>query len=183
MASVVTPPRTVAAHRPLLGLRGTPGRVALLVFRTPLPLYRRGWGWLLGHTFLFLVHVGRKTGKPHDTVAMVLRYDSDTREAVICSAWGAGADWVRNLRAHPALEVRIGSDSFVPEHRFLTDDEAVEVAIDFRTCHPWRLRLLGTVLGWGNLHSDGALRHFVHEHSFVSLRPAGNATLGWRDGC
>jgi hypothetical protein len=113
MASVMTPPRNVAAHRPLLGLRGTPGRVALLVFRTPLPLYRRGWGWLLGRTFLFLVHVGRKTGEPHDTVAMVLRYDVDPRDAVICSAWGAGADWVRNLQAHPALEVRIGRDSFV----------------------------------------------------------------------
>ncbi len=91
---------------------------------------------------------------------------------MICSAWGADADWVRNLRAHQALEVRIARDSFVPEHRFLTDDEAVAVAIDFRTCHPWRLRLLGTVLGWGNLHSDEALRRFVRAHPFVSLRPA-----------
>jgi len=34
--------------RPLLGVRGQPGRLALLVFRLPLPLplYRRGWGRL-----------------------------------------------------------------------------------------------------------------------------------------
>jgi hypothetical protein len=43
-------------------LRVRPGRLALAVFRLPLPLYRRGWGSLLGHTFLLLVHVGRKSG-------------------------------------------------------------------------------------------------------------------------
>jgi hypothetical protein len=31
-----------------------------------------------------------------------------TREAVICSAWGQDADWIRNIRAHPALQVQIG---------------------------------------------------------------------------
>ena len=49
--------------KPLLGVRRQPGRVALAVFRLPLPLYQRGWGWLLGHTFLLVTHAGRKTGK------------------------------------------------------------------------------------------------------------------------
>jgi hypothetical protein len=53
--------------KPLLGLRRKPGRLALAVFRLPLPLYRRGWGGLLGHTFLLLVHARRKTGKLHFT--------------------------------------------------------------------------------------------------------------------
>ncbi len=41
------------------------GRLALLVFRLPLPLYRFGFGWVLGHAFLQLTHVGRRTGKAH----------------------------------------------------------------------------------------------------------------------
>jgi hypothetical protein len=49
----------------------------LAVFRLPLRLYRRGWGWLLGDTFLLLVHAGRKTGKPYSTVAMALSYPRD----------------------------------------------------------------------------------------------------------
>lgn len=81
-SSVRRPPR------PLLGLRHTPGRLALAVFRVPLWAYRHDLGWLLGHTFLLLVHSGRRTGEPHAMVAMVLRYDPGTREAVICSAWG-----------------------------------------------------------------------------------------------
>ena len=138
------------------------------MLRLPLPLYRRGWGWLLGHTFLLLVHAGRETGKPHETAVMVLTYDADTREVVICSAWGQNTDWIRNLRAHPALEVRIGADSFVPEQRFLTDDESFAVAAEFRGRHPWRLRLFSWVLGWDDLRSDTAL-HRVRPHAAVRV--------------
>ncbi len=82
----------VASHpaarraQPFLGLRRQPGRLALAVFRIPLPLYRRGWGWLLGHTFLLLTHADRKTGKLYSAVAMVLKYHPGTHEAVIFSA-------------------------------------------------------------------------------------------------
>ena len=126
--------------KPLLGVRRQPGRLALAVFRLPLGLYRRGWGWLLGRTFLLVVHEGRKTGKLHSTVAMALTYDPQTQEAVICSVWGENTNWVRNLRVRPAVQVQIGRDSFTPEQRFLTNDESFAVAIEFRHRHPWRLR-------------------------------------------
>jgi deazaflavin-dependent oxidoreductase (nitroreductase family) len=107
----------------LLGPRRRPGRLALAVFRVPLPLYRAGWGWLLGRTFLLLVHAGRNTGQPHAMTAMVLRYDAVTHEAVICSGWRPTTDWIRNIRARPALEVRIGRESFTPLQRFLSGRE------------------------------------------------------------
>jgi deazaflavin-dependent oxidoreductase (nitroreductase family) len=158
--------------KPVLGFRGTPGRLALAVFRMPLFLYRRGWGWMLGRTFLLLVHVGRKTGKPHAMVAQTLAYAPDTGEAVICSAWGPNSDWLRNVRARPALRVEIGRESFAPVQRFLTDDEAFEVAVEYRRRHPWRLRLEALIFGWDDLRSDAAVREFVGERPFVSLRPA-----------
>lgn len=158
--------------KPLLGIRRQPGRLALAVFRLPLLLYRRGWGRLLGQTFLLLVHAGRKTGAPHSTVAMVLTYDAESREAVICSAWGQNADWIRNIRARPALQVQIGQESFRPEQRFLSEDESFAVAVEFRRRHPWRLRLVSRILGWDDLRSDAAVRDFVRSRPFVSLRPA-----------
>jgi deazaflavin-dependent oxidoreductase (nitroreductase family) len=171
---------SVASHRadpratPLFGLRRQPGRLALEVFRLPLPLYRRGWGWLLGDTFLLLVHAGRKTGKPYSTVAMVLSYDQQSREAVICSAWGKGSDWVRNIQVHPALKVQIGRESFTPQQRFLSADESVAVVTEFERRHPYRSRLLASVLGWGDLRSEAAVRDFVRCRPFVSLRPLGS---------
>jgi deazaflavin-dependent oxidoreductase (nitroreductase family) len=168
---------SVASHpterrsTPLLGLRRQPGRLALAVFRLPLPLYRRGWGWLLGDTFLLLVHAGRRTGKPYSTVAMVLRYDRQSHEAAICSAWGKETDWIRNIQAHPALKVQIGRESFTPAQRFVSQDESVAVVAEFQRRHPYRSRLLASVLGSGDLRSDAAAREFVSTRPFVSFRP------------
>jgi deazaflavin-dependent oxidoreductase (nitroreductase family) len=158
-------------HRRLLGLRRKPGRLALAVFRMPLLAYRHDAGWLLGRTLVEFTHTGRRTGQPHDAIAMVLRYDGDAREAVICAAWGAETDWYRNLQAGPAVKVQLGRDSFVPDHRFLSDDEAFEVGAGFRRDHPHRLRLLSTVLGWGDLDDDEAVRQFVRNHPFIAFRP------------
>jgi deazaflavin-dependent oxidoreductase (nitroreductase family) len=144
----------------------------LVVFRLPLMLYRRGWGGLLGHTFLLLVHAGRKTGKPHQAVAMVLKYNPHTHEAVICSAWGPDTDWVRNIRARPALRVQIGRESFTPQQRFLSEDESFSVAVEFRRRHPYRTRLAASIFGWGDLRSDTAVRDFTSARPFVSFRPA-----------
>jgi deazaflavin-dependent oxidoreductase (nitroreductase family) len=153
-------------------VRRRPGRLALAIFRLPLPLYRQEWGWLLGHTFLLLVHAGRKTGKPYSTVAMVLSYDRQTHEAVICSAGGKDTDWIRNIRARPALQVQIGRESFTPDQRFLTEDESLAVVAEFQRHHAGRSRLLASVLGWGDLRSDAATRDFVRTRPFISLRPA-----------
>jgi deazaflavin-dependent oxidoreductase (nitroreductase family) len=157
---------------PLLGLRRKPGRLALAVFRMPLRAYHHDVGWLLGHTFLEFVHTGRKTGRRYETVAMVLRYDPDAREAVICAGWGPETDWVRNLRAGPAARVRLGRESFTPQHRFLSDQEAFDVAVQFRREHPRRMRLISTILGWGDLRDDAAVRGFIPSHPFVAFRPA-----------
>jgi len=152
-------------------VRGQPGRLAVAVFRLPLGLYRRGGGQLLGHAFLVFSHVGRTTGTRYETAAMVLTYDRGTGQAAICSAWGPNTDWIRNLRVAPAVEVRLGRQVFVPEQRFLTDDEGIAVAFEFRRRHPHRLRLLSWLLGWGDLRSDDAVRKFVRTHPFVSFRP------------
>jgi len=158
--------------RPLLGLRRRPGRLALAVFRLPLVLYRRGWGRLLGHTFMLLVHAGRKTGQPHLMTAMVMRYDPTSREVIIFSGWGPNSDWVRNIRARPALRVEVGRESYTPQHRFLSEDESEAVAADFVRRHPHRVRLASRILDWPDLHSQAALRDFVRTHPFVALRPA-----------
>jgi deazaflavin-dependent oxidoreductase (nitroreductase family) len=142
--------------------------------RLPRPLYRHGLGRLLGHTFLLIAHRGRVSGKRRETVAMALSFDAVRREVVVCSAWGANTEWIRNLRSAPALEIRIGGDSFVPEQRFLSEDEAVAVAVAFGRRHPRRLRFLARVLGWGDLGTEPAVRELVRSRPFVAFRPAGD---------
>jgi deazaflavin-dependent oxidoreductase (nitroreductase family) len=171
-----TPPQP--QPKPLLGLRRKRGRLALAVFRMPLRAYDHGAGRLLGHTFLEFTHTGRRSGRAYRTVAMVLRHDPATREAVVVAAWGPDSDWVKNLRAGPAVSLQLGRDAFVPEHRFLPVDEAVDVAVQFRREHPGRLRLISAALGWPDLTADDALAEFVRTHPFVAFRPAAATSAG-----
>ena len=103
---------------------------------------------------------------------MVLKYDPQTQETVICSAWGPNTDWIRNIRAHPALQIQIGRESYAPAQRFLSDDESVAVAIEFHRQHPHRTHLVTRILGWGDFRSDAVVRHFARSHPFVSFRPS-----------
>lgn len=126
---------------------------------------------MLDQTFLLIAHEGRNTGTRRETVAMALAYDPDTRAVVVFSAWGPNTEWIRNLRARPALEIQIGRESYVPEQRFLSEDESVAVVSEFRARHPWRTRLFTTILGWGDLSSDAAVRQLVRSRPFVGFRP------------
>ena len=119
--------------------------------RLPRPLYRHGWGRLLGHTFLLIAHEGRKTGKRHETVAMALTYDPETREVVVCSAWGPNTEWIRNLRAHPALEIQIGRESVCAEAALPLRGRGRRRRTRVPAHASWRLRLFATILGWGDL--------------------------------
>jgi deazaflavin-dependent oxidoreductase (nitroreductase family) len=167
--------QSAGQDRPLLGLRRRPGRLVLPLFRLPLKAYQHNAGPAVGRTFVAFTHTGRKTGQPHQAVAMVLRYDKATGEAVICAAWGPQTDWYRNLQAHPAVQVQLGGQTFTPQQRFLPEDEAFDVAVAFRRQHPYRLRLLGTILGWGELRDDAGLRAFIAGHPFVGFRPTAQA--------
>ena len=107
---------------------------------------------------------------------MALTYDPATRKAVVCSAWGPDTEWLRNLRAKPALGIQIGRERYLPEQRFLSEDEAVAVALEFQRKHPLRLRLFAKILGWGDLSSEAAVRQLVRGRPFILFRPGQTAS-------
>jgi deazaflavin-dependent oxidoreductase (nitroreductase family) len=171
MATISSPPDRHTRRR-LLGLRRRPGRAALALMRMPLRAYRHGAGWMLGRTFIAFAHVGRKSGRRYEAVAMVLGYEESTGEAVVCAVWGPETDWYRNLRAGPCPRAWLGRDTFEPELRFLTDAEAVDAATRFRREHPHRLRLMSRIMGWGDLRDDAKVREFVQGRPFLGFRPS-----------
>jgi deazaflavin-dependent oxidoreductase (nitroreductase family) len=123
----------------------------------PIYLYRLDLGRLLGHRFLLLVHRGRKSGLPRETVLEVLLHDPATRESVALSAWGEESDWYRNVGATPALEVRTGGRRYVPEQRFLDPEENHAVVSDYGRRHPLAFRPAARFVrfGWVASRSHG----------------------------
>jgi deazaflavin-dependent oxidoreductase (nitroreductase family) len=155
----------------LLGLRRKPGAIALTVFRIMPTMYRMGLGRLFGPSFVLLTHKGRKSGKMYRTALKVVEYDRRTGDVVVFSMYGGKTDWMRNIVAAPAVRIEIGGRRFRPSQRFLTEDEAVAVALRFRQHHPLQFRLFSVVFGWGRLASTEAMRAFVKDRPLVAFRP------------
>jgi len=108
----------------------------------PVYLYRWRLGGLLGTRFLLLTHIGRRTGLRRQTVLEVLQYSKDGPQAVVMSGFGRDSEWARNIEGKQYAEVTVGSQHFVAFHRFLDEQETVEVLRDYEK----RNRLLSPVV-------------------------------------
>jgi deazaflavin-dependent oxidoreductase (nitroreductase family) len=106
------------------------------LYRIPVYLYRLHLGWVFGHRFLLLTHRGRRTGKIHRSTIEVVRYDPDSKESYVISAYGANSDWYRNITKNPPPSVQTGRQKYVPTYRIVPTGEARNILDDFYGEHP-----------------------------------------------
>ena len=146
-----------------------------LLFRAPVFVYRWGCGWLFGHRLLLLIHVGRHTGLHRCTVLEVAEYREDGPEAVVVSAFGREADWLRNIEASPHPEVIIGSQHFIATCRVVGGDEAVRVLAGYqhrnRFIAPIVRAGFSWLLGWKFDGSEEHRRRLAAQLPFIAFRP------------
>ncbi|RPI20988.1 MAG: nitroreductase family deazaflavin-dependent oxidoreductase [Chloroflexota bacterium] len=119
----------------------------LPIFKLPLVLYRLRLGWLLGHYFLQITHIGRRSGKVRRTILAVLSFDGQTREITAVSAWNA-SEWYKNIQAAPALEVETGTTRYAPVQRDLSPEEIAQLFVTYRRQHPIFIRMVCRIPGW-----------------------------------
>jgi deazaflavin-dependent oxidoreductase (nitroreductase family) len=133
-------------------------------------------GWLLGHRFLLLTHIGRRSGRRRETVLEVVDYRPGGPEIVVVSAYGGAAGWLRNIQATRHTEIAIGKKHFFATYRILGQEEAIEVIRGYE--HRNRLigpivRLgLGAFLGWRYRGSESDRRRLVTQLPLIAFRPA-----------
>jgi hypothetical protein len=105
----------------------------------------------------------------------ILEYRADGPEAVVMSAFGPKADWLRNIEARPIVEVVVGTLHFTADFRVLGPEEAVRVIAGYER----RNRLVALVirlvlsrlLGWRYHGSDSDRRRLVAELPLIAFRP------------
>ncbi|MPZ84944.1 MAG: nitroreductase family deazaflavin-dependent oxidoreductase [Actinophytocola sp.] len=120
-----------------------------LALRTPIWLYRARLGWLTGHRLLYLAHRGRRTGARREVVVETVSFDPTVPEVIVVAAWGKNPDWYRNLRAAPAIEVRLGTRRWPdPGHRFLDSTETLRTLQAYQRAHPGAWKRLAPLLGF-----------------------------------
>ena len=76
---------------------------------------------LSDHSFCYVTTTGRRTGKPHE---IEIWFGWAEGMTIYLMAGGRDrADWVRNMKAHPAVSVRIGPETFSGTARVVTDQD------------------------------------------------------------
>jgi deazaflavin-dependent oxidoreductase (nitroreductase family) len=110
-----------------------PNPILVVALRAPRALYRRRLGWLLGHRFLLLEHIGRITGHQHQTVLEVIDYDPSSGEAIVMSGWGKTSDWYRNVESTGRARITVGRQSMGALASVLTDTEAASALAGYRS--------------------------------------------------
>ena len=151
--------------------KAKPSGALRLAFRLPIYLYRLNLGWLLGHRGLLLIHRGRRSGLLRETVLEVVRYTPTTKESIVLSGWGEKADWYRNIKATPALEVRTGGERYVPEQRFLGLDENYAVIAEYERHHPLAFRIFAKAFGYPVDEPEGMRQEFASSLRLVAFCP------------
>jgi len=151
------------------------------LFRAPAYLYRWQCGRLLGHRFLLLVQIGRRTGLARHTVLEILEYRADGPQVVVMSAFGPKADWLRNIEATPIAEVVVGTLRFNADFRVLGPEEAVQVIAGYerrnRLVAPAVRVVLSRLLGWRYHGSDSDRRRLAAQLPLIAFRPAAATRL------
>ena len=144
-------------------------------FHAPVYLYRWHLGWLFGKRCLLLTHIGRRTGLRRQTVLEVVEYRKQGPEVVVANGFGPDSDWVRNIEAKPGEEVTVGSQHFVASHRFLGEEEAVNVIQSYerrnRFIAPIVRHGFSWLLGWQYHGSEGDRRRLVKQIPLIAFRP------------
>ena len=158
-----------------------PGQAAPLppwlkrLYAAPNHLYDIGLGRLLGHRFVRIEHVGRRTGRLHHAVVEVLHYDRVTGEAVVMAGYGPRADWLLNLQAAGGARLDFGRGPRPAAYRVLDLDEAVETYADYERRHPL-IRpgvraTLTALLGWRFDGTPDARRRLAEQLPLIAFRP------------
>ncbi|MFN7943886.1 MAG: nitroreductase family deazaflavin-dependent oxidoreductase [Blastocatellia bacterium] len=111
-----------------------------LFLRLPILLYHLGLGWLLGHRFLLLHHLGRKSGLWRETVLEVVRYDKPDNTYFVASGWGEASQWYNNILRHPAVEIESGGRRMNATARRVSQAEAEAEFRHYAARHPLAFR-------------------------------------------
>lgn len=148
-----------------------PTGVKRRLLRMPVTLYRWHLGWLLGRRFLFLEHVGRRSGKTRQVVLEVVEHDDTSGDWVVAAGYGTASDWYRNLTAHPRAHVQSGRHRTAVDADFPGIEEGGDLMAAYGAAHPKLGVRLCASMGF---EVDGSVDDFReagrHIH-FVRLQP------------
>lgn len=179
---VRSPPGVSQAHTKTRGPRHDPwnrrlkestvNRVGRWLLHAPCHLYDWHLGWLLGHRFLRVTHLGRRSNLIRQTMLEVFGRTEDG-SLVVLSARGDHAAWVKNVKACSAVRIAIGGDRFAADAVVLDADRALRALVDYERRHRRLIavvrKVLSRLIGWDYDGSSAARRRLAQERRLIAF--------------
>lgn len=152
----------------MAGFDTTPKFLLRLMHLPPRAAYALGLGPLIGRLVLLLATTGRKSGKLRVTP---LQYEEIDGRIYLGAALGQRADWVRNIRANPAVEVQVKGRRFHGTASTIDDCEQIADFLEVRLQrHP---RMVGAILrgnGLAQPPTRASLEQYARGLTLVVIR-------------
>lgn len=151
------------------GFRNTPKFLLRLIRIPPQIAYAIGLGPVIGNLVLLLITTGRKTGKRRVTP---LQYESIDGMIYVGAALGQKADWLRNLKVNPQVEVRIKSLRFTANAEVITDPRRIADFLEMRLQrHPHMMNWMLKAEGLRIPPDRDALENYAAGLAVVTIQP------------
>ena len=155
------------------GLEKRPGTLLKFFFKVPLLMHEIGFGgWerLIGAQWMLITTIGRKTGKRRKTMVDVMDYDESNDTYYIEAAYGARADWYKNIQNNPVFEAQVGRRKFKTRAGALTTEGAAELLVRFYRQKPAYTRSVMAMAGM-KFKDETELRELGKNLTLLAVKP------------
>jgi deazaflavin-dependent oxidoreductase (nitroreductase family) len=150
-----------------------PNRLLKFFFKVPVWVHKMGFGgWerLVGAQWMLITTTGRKTGKRRETMVDVMDYDKTSDTYYIEAAYGARADWYRNIQSNPIFEAQVGRRKFKARAGALTTEGAGEMLVQFYRSKPAYTRSVMAMAGM-KFKDEDELRVIGKDLTLLAVKP------------
>jgi deazaflavin-dependent oxidoreductase (nitroreductase family) len=150
-----------------------PNQMLKFFFKVPVWLHKMGFGgWerLIGAQWMFITTIGRKSGKRRETMVDVMDYDKAADAYYIEAAYGARADWYKNIQANPTFEAQVGRRKFKARAGALSTEGAGELLVQFFRSKPAYTRSVMAMAGM-KFKDENDLRVIGKDLTLLAVKP------------
>ena len=150
-----------------------PDQLLKFFFKVPVWLHKLGFGgWerLIGAQWMLITTKGRKTGKPREAMVDVMDYDKANDTYYIEAAYGARADWYKNMQSNPIFEAQVGRRKFKARASTLPNKDAGEILVQFYRHKPAYTRSVMTMAGM-KFKDEDDLRVIGKNLTLLAVKP------------
>lgn len=150
-----------------------PSQMLKFFFKVPVWIHKLGFGgWerLIGTQWMLITTIGRKSGKRRETMVDVMDYDKAADTYYIEAAYGARADWYKNIQNQPVFEAQVGRRKFKARAGALTTEGAGEMLVQFYRQKPAYTRSVMAMAGM-KFKDEDELRTMGKNLTLLAVKP------------